>query len=359
MNKNYGDNGKGYTSFNNLGNTCFLNSCLQALKYTYELNNVLQNHALKKHIKKQNSDTIILNEWIELLDILWSNNGVISPNRFVHHVQKVAKKKKKDLFTGWSQNDMPEFLLLIIECLHGSLSRKMNVKISGTIKNNVDEVAVQCYNMMQKTYSKEYSEIMELFYGIYLSEIKSIDNQTRHSIVPEYYFMLDLPIPTITSSSTSKSIINIYDCFDLFIQPEYLQGENAWFNEKTNTKEDIQKSIGFWSFPKILVITLKRFSADGTHKINNLIECPLDNLDLSKYTSGYNASSNIYELYAVCNHIGNVYMGHYTAFVKHIKKDGEEWIHYNDEHIQKVEKPELVITPMAYCLFYRKKNNLL
>ena len=48
--------------------------------------------------------------------------------------------------------------------------------------------------------------------------------------------------------------------------------------------------------------------------------------------------------------------GHYTAFVKNIKG---EWIHYNDENIEIVQSPEMVITPMAYCLFYRKKNNLL
>lgn len=339
---------KGYTGLVNLGNTCFLNSCLQALNHTYELNEILHSNNCKKYIKK-NHDAEILHEWKDLYKVIWENNGVVSPNKFVHNVQRIAKIKNKELFTGWSQNDMSEFLLFIIDCMHNSISRKVKVNISGSIQNSIDEVAVKCYHMMQNTYSNEYSEIMDLFYGIYLSEIKSKDGNTQHSIVPEYYFILDLPIP-------SKPETTIYQCLDLFITPEFLNGNNAWFNEKTGKREDIQKCTGFWSFPKILVVTFKRFSPDGNSKLNTLIHFPLNNLDLSKYTTGYNASSNIYELYAICNHIGNVYMGHYTAFVKNIKG---EWIHFNDENIEIVQSPEMVITPMAYCLFYRKKNNLL
>jgi ubiquitin C-terminal hydrolase len=109
----------------------------------------------------------------------------------------------------------------------------------------------------------------------------------------------------------------------------------------------------FWNFPKILVITLKRFSYDGMSKIDNIVDFPLEDLDLSKYVTGYNSSSYIYDLYGVCNHIGNVYMGHYTAFAKNSM---DEWVHYNDSSVEIVKDKKMIITPMAYCLFYRKKN---
>ena len=339
---------KGYTGLVNLGNTCFLNSCLQALNHTYELNELLDTKQYKKNLKSID-DSEILKEWDDLRSVIWANNGVISPNKFVYNVHKIAKIKDREIFTGWSQNDMPEFLLFMIECMHNSISRSVNIKISGNTVNSVDNLAVQCYTFLKDIYSKEYSEIMDLFYGIYVSEIVSIDGSIKHCIKPESFFIMDLPIPTNKPCS-------IYDCFDLFTNPEILNGDNAWLNEKTGQKEDIQKRMTFWNFPKILVITLKRFSPDGMNKINGLIDFPLDNLNLSKYISGYNASSYLYELYAVCNHMGNIYMGHYTSFVKNAKG---EWIHYNDQTVDKIQNAEKVITPMAYCLFYRKKNNLL
>jgi len=97
---------------------------------------------------------------------------------------------------------------------------------------------------------------------------------------------------------------------------------------------------------------LKRFSPDGSQKINNLIQFPIDNLDLTKYIVGYSPSQYLYELYGVCNHYGSTHGGHYTAFVKNSSK---EWIHFNDTNVEIVKDENMVITPMAYCLFYRKK----
>ena len=52
----------------------------------------------------------------------------------------------------------------------------------------------------------------------------------------------------------------LFDCLDLYTQKEYLDGDNACLNEKTNEKENVYKSISFWSFPEILIVDFKRFS---------------------------------------------------------------------------------------------------
>ena len=332
---------KCYSGLANLGNTCFLNSCLQALNHTYELNDILDKARIGEGDKYA-----ILSEWNDLRHMMWRKDAIVSPNRFVANVQRIARQRGKDLFTGWSQNDMPEFLLFMIESIHEAMSRKVNIKISGTKENAVDELALKCYTMIQADYAKDYSEIMTLFYGIHVSQISSVDGKTVHSIKPESYFVMNLPVPT-------KPAVTIYDCFDAFTQPEILCGDNAWLNEKTGLKEDIQKGITFWNFPSVLIITLKRFTPDGSSKNNDLISFPLTDLDLSKYVSGYNPSTYKYDLYAICNHIGGVHGGHYTAFVRNY---ANEWIHYNDTNIGMISNPESIVTPMAYCLFYRKKN---
>ena len=379
---------KGYTGLANLGNTCFLNSCMQALNHTYELHEVLDSSKLDTNMKKGLADTEIMKEWNELRDIMWKHNGVITPNKFVNNVHRVATIKKREIFTGWSQNDMPEFLLFIIEAFHNSVSRPVSIQITGNIESDTDKLAVKCYEMLKQVYSKEYSEIMELFYGIYVSEIRSMDSKTVHSVHPEHFFVLDLPIPSNSSGSEATSgvrlgpnssslrsseatfgvrlgpngtqNISITNCFDDYVHVEHLHGDNAWYNEETKQRENIQKRIVFWNLPKILIITLKRFSPDGRHKIDKLVDFPLDNLDLSKYVYGYNRSQYNYELYAICNHIGNTYMGHYTAFVKNAKN---EWLHYNDNQVEMISQKgdendikKKIVTPMAYCLFYRKKK---
>jgi ubiquitin C-terminal hydrolase len=101
-----------------------------------------------------------------------------------------------------------------------------------------------------------------------------------------------------------------------------------------------------------LVITLKRFSADGGKKRQDLIDFPLTDLNLSTYVSGYNASQYVYDLYAICNHSGGTMGGHYTSFVK--TKTGE-WLHYNDTHVERRVNKSRLISPKAYCLFYRKR----
>jgi ubiquitin C-terminal hydrolase len=297
-------------------------------------------------------DSKIVEEWQDLQQVIWSNNGVVSPNRFVYNVQQLAKAKNRELFTGWAQNDMSEFLLFMVECIHNSISRGIKLHILGNIENDTDKMATACYGMLRDTYSKEYSEIMDMFYGIYVSEILSTDGSIRHAIKPESYFILDLPI----IDDNQHIVSDLYESLDLFTRAEFLEGDNAWLNEKTGKKENIRKQISFWNFPKIIVITLKRFTPDGQYKINNQINFPIEDFNISKYVRGYNANSHVYDLYGVCNHSGGTLGGHYTAFVKNSQNN---WIHYNDNSIQIVSNPQEVITPLAYCLFYRKKNNFI
>lgn len=341
----------GLVGLENLGNTCFLNSCLQVLNNTYELNHFLESDECKNSIKKSLPESNFIEEWEDLRNVMWSGNGVVAPRKFVNSMQHMAKAKNRDLFTGWSQNDMPEFLQFFIESIHNSMSRSENVIINGKAKNGIDQVAIKCYEMIKNMYKNDYSEIYEMFYGINFSQLISIKTNETVSVVPESFFIIDLPI-----HSHEKKASTIYECFDLFTEPEYLEGDNAWYNEKTKQKEDVKKQYSFWKFPNILVILFKRFSMDGSHKISDHVDFPLEDLDLSKYVKGYNASKFKYDLYGVCNHVGNVSGGHYTAFVKNAQN---QWNHFNDNRIEKIEKNELIISPSAYCLFYRKKNNLL
>ena len=338
---------KGLTGLTNLGNTCFINSCIQILSHTYELNNFLNKKTYRKKLQ-QRYESMLLLEWDSLRELMWSENCIISPGKFIKTIHKLAQIKDIDIFTGYSQNDLPEFLLFVIDCFHTSLSREVNMSISGNIVNDTDKIAVDCFEMIKRMYTKEYSEIWNMFYGVHVSQIISMETQEVLSSSPEPYFMINLSIPNNNKTPT------LIDCFDLYVEGETLENENAWFNEVTGIKQNVKKKISYWCMPDILVLDLKRinmFNHNNKNKI--LVDFPLIDLDLSKYILGYKKDSYVYDLYGICNHHGGTSGGHYTAFVKNANN---KWYHFNDTFVNEVLNTKDLITPMAYCFFYRKKT---
>lgn len=328
--------GKGETGLSNIGNTCYVNSCIQCLSHTYELNELLDDDTVLSQVKDI-PETILLLEWNKLRRLMWSQNCNIAPFGFVHAVQHVASIKKQQMFSGYQQNDLQEFLLFLTDCFHMSISREVVVKLAA---NHKDVISKECYKMIERTYSKDYSEIVQLFYGIYVSKISSTDTNEQLSIHPEPFFILSLNIPNATN------VITLYDCISTFCRYETISGENAWYNERLNIKQNVNKEIIFWSFPTILIVHLKRWDYRGC-KDNTFVDVPLT-LDLTRYAEN---SSYIYDLYGVCDHHGNVCGGHYTATV--CLANGS-WYKFNDDSVTKMEEKN-VISSKAYCLFFRKK----
>ena len=349
---------KGFTGLVNLGNTCFMNAALQSLAHTGQLNQFLdtygeyedENGKKKKKFQdkmKKNPEALILVEWDNLREMMWSENCVISPGGFLGSLQRVASIKNKQIFTGFAQNDLPEFLGFLINCFHAALSREVIMNINGIPENATDELAVKSFKMLKDMYKKEYSEILTMFFGISISNIISLKDET-YSISPEPYFMLELPIPKKNKHPS------IFDCLDLYTERELLDDDNKYLNEKTKELENVYKCIKFWSFPDILIINLKRFNKH-MKKNRILVDFPLEDFDLSKYVVGYNKTSYVYDLYAICNHSGNVMGGHYTAS---IKGEGNKWFIFNDTNITEIQNTQELKNEKAYCFFYRKKKLL-
>jgi ubiquitin C-terminal hydrolase len=336
--------GKGLTGLGNVGNSCYLNACMQIMSHTYELNDFLNSGSYKKRINKV-SDSVLLIEWNKLREMMWDSNCTIAPWGFVKSVQKVARLKDRELFTGNAQNDIQEYLLFIIDSFHNAMRREVNMEITGKVVNSTDKLATTCYKMMKDMYKKDYSEILNIFYGIHVSEITSLEKGESLSLRPEPFSVLSLSIPSTRNPT-------IFDCLDEYCEKETLEGENAWYNEDEKEHQNVSRGIIFWSLPNVLIIDFKRWTPHG-RKNQTKVLVELTDIDLSQYVKGYDSKSYIYELYGVANHSGGTEGGHYTACIKNANGS---WYEFNDTYVRMITDENSIVSYKSYCFFFRKKK---
>ncbi len=370
------EKGEGISGLSNCGNTCYMNACLSVLLHTRELNKLLDNRKIqerRKTLGKRKYNSRLFDEWDELRKMLWSQNCTVSPGGFVNAIHQVSRHMDNFQFQGWGQSDSGEFMLFLLDAFHNALARSVVMRVEGVEKNTTDIIATRCYSMLRDRYARDYSEILDIFYGVQMSVISDPNTGEVLSAIPEPYSVLDLILPdqemrrrllikntdNVTTNLSLPSAVNLYECFDAYCENERLDGENRWRNEKTGEKQEVNKHLTFWSLPEVMIINLKRFSQTnvyGKYKKNTSpVTIPLKGACFSKYVTGYNSDKYVYDLFGVCNHSGSLSGGHYTSTVK--IADGR-WFNFNDSVVKEVKNmPENHIEGSSpYCLFYRRRN---
>ena len=125
-----------------------------------------------------------------------------------------------------------------------------------------------------------------------------------------------------------------------------------------------------YRLPKVLIIHLKRFKEKRNtvmlgmsktaqmEKDGAMVRFPIDKLDMRDHVAPAivdDDSKNAleYEFLGVCNHMGSLDGGHYTAFInyKNMSQQGR-WIKFDDHYASEL-KAENIETPNAYVLFYK------
>ena len=150
-----------------------------------------------------------------------------------------------------------------------------------------------------------------------------------------------------------KETLTLNILLDYFCSDESIGKGNEWFCNKCKKRVHFTKKLSIYYVPRILIICLKRFSRQDIYyeKNGELIDFPLENLDMGKYVCGPDKPFSKYDLFAVSQHFGGTGGGHYTAVCKNI--DGK-WYDYNDSTCS-LTSANSIVTSSAYVLFYRKK----
>jgi ubiquitin C-terminal hydrolase len=324
----------GLCGLQNLGNTCFMNSAIQCLMHTEPFVSFFLSNSYLDDLKKNSKENDLIETYNELLRFIWFKNALISPRKFLLTSQKLAIDKNLIQFAGFAQNDSIEYLLFLIDSIHQGLSYRATMNIVGEPKTERDKHAIKAYETWEKFFKNEYSELVRLFYGQFITKIETMDHnntikETNYLYEPFNCLLLDIP-------QNINRMVTIYDCINMYCNIEDL----------VNNKKKITQ---FWKLPEILIISFKRFNPSNREKIEDDILFPINNLDMSRYVNGYNPTKYKYELYAVIHHTGNTDGGHYFTSIKNANN---KWYIFNDTQISECDNDFLI--KYAYCLFYRK-----
>lgn len=315
----------------NIANTCYLNSAVQCLSH---------NISFLELILKYEHPQGLFQELKDLLQILWFENCSVAPHKFV----KALRSHYKDSLYIHEQNDVQEFLIYFIDYLNRSIATPISPEIIERKREKMEASTSPLVKMKRsidlhwhKSHEKEYSPVIDLFYGNLISQIKCGD---CHHINHNYELFSNLSILV----EHGDLMTNIAHYFEI----EKMNGIKC---EKCSRDQSITKSTKLWRLPKILIILLKRFD-QNMKKIDSKMDVP-EQIDLGEYTLF--DRSDKYMLKSIACHSGSLNSGHYCAACRH---PSGSWFIYDDDSIIPVTSYKKINSSLYYVLFYEKEEPL-
>lgn len=285
----------------NFGNTCFMNSALQLLFACPSF--------VRFFINNDFNDTDVGKYQQTFKDYFRKTTNSLGP-RILYNRYKTLNKS----YGGLTQEDAHEYLTFIIDDLETLLTKNIDstaringVSLEGFMKQLVVvqmDTVVQCCHCNHKSVTKMPEKILSL----------SVNNCKT-----------------------------LYECFDLFMKSEHLNGENMWDCDACRCKRNAVKKVIISRFPQYLFISLNRYvyTDGGVSKNNTELEVP--------FAWGYNGSE--YVIHGIVCHVGNVLRGHYFSFVNRNNK----WFFVNDRQIKETDWETVQKNfAMAYILLYAR-----
>ncbi|SJX64445.1 related to UBP12-ubiquitin C-terminal hydrolase [Sporisorium reilianum f. sp. reilianum] len=187
---------RGLRGLNNLGNTCFMNSALQCLSNTYELQQYFVSGAYKEELNTDNPlgmGGAIADAFGNLISNIWNGQGgSFWPREFKFALSRFAPQ-----FSGYAQHDSQELLAFLLDGLHEDLNRILKKPyIEAPNWEGGDERDLVAFAKRQWDIYKARNDsvIVDLFQGQYRSTLVCPDCG-KVSIKFDPFMYLTLPIP--------------------------------------------------------------------------------------------------------------------------------------------------------------------
>lgn len=311
--------------FRNLGNTCYMNSTLQALLsssiLTSRIINLLLKDDTKDELEKANP---LLKSYVQIIAELLGNNSPsnkYSPGDFKH-----VLSSENEFFRGSRQHDSHELLLYMLNDFVEDHDKTMQE------------------NMKREDMSELSNCIFDTYFGKYTTYVCCKECKYKKNHRTSRYSNILLPIPR------NKRNVTLEDCFGEY--SKYVDdGENTEIKCKKCKK--ITKNVIYdelETVPDVVVMTLNRFN--GMRK----------NTSNVKINETIRLDGKLLTLTATINHYGSLGGGHYTANVaRYIMEDGvinKRWMKADDSSISNIDINNKLNDPSIYLMIYEAAEQL-
>lgn len=331
---------KGISGLINRGNTCFLNTAIQCISHVMPLTDFFVSEEYLEYYSRKKKEFRLCKQYAILIKGLWEENCTVDPESF-----HITFQNNDDNFNNYDQHDAQEALSIILDSIHETLNYEVDIEFEGNPENDTDLLMIESIKHWSKLFSTNYSIIVDLFFGQYISKIYDIETNKQISQSFDAFNVLTLPISGDT----------LYECFNNFISFENI--DQNYLNEADNKKYKIKRQIKLCRIPNYLIIVLKRFRYNGTSyiKIYDNVSFPITDLNLGKFTEGYESYNCIMDLKCIGCHTGDINGGHYYAVCKHVS---DKWYEFNDRArtYLNINNSLPQIYKNAYILIYEKRE---
>lgn len=343
----------------NLGNTCFLNVVLQALRYTPAIGEIfLSNPGSEITPREESKKKELLKAFHTLVQDFWAVQAPpgaspsLVPRGFLYSFHNVLKENEEYWYRPGQQCDAAEALQYILDSLHDALYRRVRMEVAGSASSAEETSQLKAIQSWAEFFGKEYSPIISQFNG--QTQIRIIcTNCENVSERYEPWLMLKAPIPG--GDKVGALAPTLKTCLDSAHEEETID-DYMCDKCKGRHKAKLQHKIS--KLPGVAIVSLKRFTNMG-HKVRGRIEWNLDDVDFAPwmafernpFTNSHDSETH-YETYAVIEHHGSLHGGHYRMYAR---ESATTWLEYDDSSVRAVP-PEHVVTPDSYIALMVPKN---